>query len=231
MTSLRSLKVLIVDDHPVFRLGFKQILESFKSISKIYEANNGEVALKKIRSFKIDLVFLDITMPKMNGYEFLDKLNDNPESKPKIIVVSMWVEKYAVLTSYGKGIDGYITKHAGIKEITRLLERVKDKENYYSPAVYKILLKEVFNHNKKGIQPANNNLTEVERVVMKYICRQQTNDEIGENMFLSPNTIKRHRQRIKDKIGAKNIVGFIHYSLENGIVSLSEMKLWMNEEA
>lgn len=230
MNSIRKLKVLIADDHPVFRLGFRQILESFDAIAKVYEANNGEEALKKINDYSVDLVFLDITMPKMNGYELLDALNKTPKRKPKIIVVSMWVEKYPVLTSYEKGIDGYITKHAGITEITRLLERINAQESYYSPSVYKILFREVFNLEENGKRQENNVLTEVERSVIKYICRQQTNIEIGENMFLSPNTVKRHRQRIKDKIAAKNIVGFIHYALENGIVSLAEMKEWMAEE-
>ena len=218
------MRVLIADDHAVVRLGFRQLLESIPEIRAVDEVSNGQQILEFLKFRRVDCLFLDLNMPIMNGYEVLDEIKHHVKARPKIIIFSLLTEKYPVLKAYQKGIDGYISKNTGKKELLDLLQKLQDGEQYYSKDVYRVLLSEI----KKKQEGDNTELggqilSEIEQKVVKALCKQRNNQEIAEELFLSTNTIKRHRQRIKEKIGAKNVVGFIFYALKNGIIEIEEL--------
>lgn len=218
------MRVLIADDHAIVRLGFRQLLESIPEIRAVEEVSNGQQILDFLKFRRVECLFLDLNMPVMNGFEVLDEVQKLGKAKPKIIIFSLLTEKYPVLKAYQKGIDGYISKNTGKKELMDLLQKLKDGEQYYSKDVYRVLLSEIRKKQESDSTELNGQiLSEIEQKVVKALCKQRNNQEIADQLFLSPNTIKRHRQRIKEKIGAKNVVGFISYALKNGIIEVEEL--------
>lgn len=218
------MKILIADDHPIVRYGFSELLKSFAIIQEVDEAENGAQVLEKLKTSFFDCVFLDLNMPVKTGFEVLEELQNYDGLKPKIIVFSLLNQKYPILKAYHMGIDGYISKNSSRAELEKLLSQLKAGDQYFSKDIYQVLLKEIQKEqNQLHEDQYEASLSLIEQKVVKALCRQKNNQEIAESLFLSPNTIKRHRQRIKEKIGAKNVVGFIHYALKHGIVTLNDL--------
>lgn len=218
------MKILIADDHPIVRYGFSELLKSLATIKEVEESENGAQVLEMLKKDSFDCVFLDLNMPVKTGFQVLEELQAWSGIKPKIIVFSLLNQKYPILKAYHLGIDGFISKNSSRAELEKLLSQLRAGDQYFSKDVYQVLLKEIQKEQNQVSEPQHEaSLSVIEQKVVKALCKQKNNQEIAKILFLSPNTIKRHRQRIKEKIGAKNVVGFIHYALKHGIVTLSDL--------
>ncbi len=213
--SMRQL--LVVDDHPLFRLGLAELLGELEGVGGVDQASDGEEALEKIRSKKYDMVFLDVEMPKKNGADTLADIRELSDA-PKVIIISMHAERDKIQQFYGKGVNGYILKNTSVKELNLAMSLIMDGEEYYSRQVLETLVKSKKGQSNGSVL-AETPLTPQEIRVLELVCQQESNEEIARQMSLSVLTIKRHRQNIKDKIGAKNTVGFVLYAIKSGIVS------------
>ncbi len=208
-------QILVVDDHPLFRLGLAELLNELTGVGCVDQAGDGNEALQKIREKQYDLVFLDIEMPNKNGAETWAeiKLMDTP---PKVIIISMHAERDKIQQFYGQGVNGYLLKNTSVKELNLAITLIMDGEEYYSRQVLETLVK-AKRMAKHGVEP-DTELTPQETKVLEMICLQESTEEIARVMTISQLTVKRHRQNIRDKIGAKNIVGFVWYAIKHGIV-------------
>jgi len=208
LSDLNGYSLLIVDDHPVFVSGFIQAIKNERWLQNIYHSENGLDALKIIRQKKVDLILIDIQMPKMDGLKLLDRLSTRKKLK-KIIFSSdcypIYVEK-----SIRLGIDGYLTKELSIFELIPSIKKVLRGEKYFCPKAKTIVEK----INKK---PKEEFLTKMEQKIIQLLCQQKTNGEIASSLGLSENTVKSHRRSIKRKTKTQNVGGLIIYSLENGL--------------
>ena len=222
----RPLNILIADDHPVWRLGFKELLSHATPIKNIWEAGDGVQAIRQLQHHRIDVLFLDLNMPKLDGFDVLDALKKFGNERPKTILVSMIIDRHQLMDAYHRGIDGFITKNSDLAEIRRMLERLMDDDDYYSPSVHRTILKGLKQELETVRSGEYASLSDIEKRVLRCICRQMTNEEISKEVQLSTYTIKRHRQRIYEKIDAKNVVGFIFYALKNGIITSEEIEIW-----
>lgn len=211
-----ALAILVVDDHPVFRHGLVEILSEVHFVKRVEEACDGDEAMKLIAKKKFDIILLDIEMPGKNGLDFLAELKLKAMlNQPKVIIVSSHSTASKVLAAYELGVFGYIMKDTPVKEIRKALLLVAEGEPYFSDNIRKIMLDQLVRNRPES--PDSIKLTIKERQVLDLVCKQLSNKEIADLMFLSEKTIKRHRSTLNEKVGAKNAAGLIVYAIQNGL--------------
>lgn len=210
-------KVVIADDHEIFRDGFKMILGKMNNCVLIGEASNGRELLDIIDQQNPDLVITDIKMPGMDGIEATRKIREKwPQMG--VIALSMFNEDELILEMLEAGANGYLLKNADKAEIIEAIEAVAGGDPYYCRSTNSKLAKLIANsrfhpfHRKKAVE-----FSEKEIEIIRYICQELTNKEIAEKLYLSIRTVEGHRLRILDKMGVKNSIGLVIYAIQNNI--------------
>lgn len=218
-------RILIVDDHPVYRTGLISLLQSIDFISNCYEAENGSEALEIINTKKIDVIFLDLDLPVMNGVELLTYLNINHlNQKPKVIIISMDNSKSTMLKCYNLGINGYISKTTSLIELKRLFQLLNEDEDYYCSTARNILFKHLVTEQPKNNNPVSTLLKPTEIQLLKLVCLQYTIAELAEQMDKSESAIKAIRYRLFKRIKVTSMIGAVLFAIENNHITLQEIK-------
>ena len=213
-------KIIIVDDHLLFREGIKLLIEMEGMGEVIAEAENGQVFLNLLENLKPDLVLMDIEMPVMNGLEATQKaLVLNPDLKIMVLTMLNHKENYTEMIS--AGVIGFVLKTSGKQELERAIKTVINGENYFSNEV---LLQIIFNMNKKAFDDDSliNKvvLTERELEILQYFCKGYTASEIAEKIFRSVKTIEAHRSKLLEKTEAKNTINLVLYAIKHKLVEI-----------
>jgi DNA-binding NarL/FixJ family response regulator len=211
---------LVVDDHPLFLNGLKNVLLKTHRFSKIYEATNGQEAIDTVEKHpEIDLIFLDIEMPILNGVEASKILLKNFPSL-KIIISTMFCEPKYIFQMIDSNVSGYILKDSKIEEIKKAVDMVLDNQTYYSAKVQNVIIAG-YQNQKKGYSSDDISLTKSQTQVLLYLCQQYSNAEIAHELNVSELTVKRHRQDLLEKTNSKNLAGLIIFAIERGIYSVN----------
>lgn len=195
------MKILIVDDHPVFRNGLKDILEKNEGVKVIGEADNGDSALFMIKALNPDIIFLDLSMPQMNGFQVLEKLGEIESQTFKVIVMTSYSELVYLEKAMELGADAYILKDDTEQIIRNCLEVVNVGEHFISPNVSPDKKSDYL--NMPTTEDANeilSQLTQTELKVMSFLADFLTSKEIARKMFISFRTVQNHRRNIKQKL-------------------------------
>src|SRR5699024_2007301 len=204
---------MIVDDHRLVREGVKKILESYKGMKVVSEAENGVEALKMIPSIKPDIILLDIKMPKLNGLDTLKRIKDFDNSS-KIIILSAYSNKEYIIDAIKRGANGYLLKSCTSENLIQAINRVNRNSSYLQPSLVKVL-RDV---NKKDyIAPVIDKLSLLsnrEYEILYLIAKGYNNMEIGLELFISEKTVKNHITNIYKKIDVKNRVQAVIFSYE-----------------
>lgn len=228
---MKSLSVLIADDHPLVSQGIKSLLEQFDFIKRVVTVENGNKAFEKIRYQRFDVLFMDLDMPELDGFGLIDKLQkdrDKLANYPKIIVVSVHQNLFRVKRCYKLGVDGYIPKSVSLAELKRLFSILSEDEMFYTSGIYKNLM-EHFADNSEGKRLSENQILDNRELeLIRLTGEQQTIQEISNTLNLSVNTIKGNRSALYRKLGVKNMVGALVYALQEGWITLSELDGPMN---
>ncbi len=209
----KVIKIVIADDHPIFRNGLKQIIDFDKRIKIIGEADNGQKAFELITELKPDIAILDIDMPKKTGLEVLKELKD---SDVKIIFLTMYAEEDIFEEAMNHGIKGFVLKDSAVSDIVDCIFSVYEERYYISPSVSNFLinrrkkLKELKNNN-----PLLQNLTMSEKKILKFISENKTSKEIADILFISYRTIENHRANISGKLNLKGSHSLVKFAIEN----------------
>lgn len=216
-----TINMLIVDDHQLVRQGLKLILGNQPDIKfNVFEVDDGEKALPKYQSEKIDIVLMDITMSKMNGIDATKSIiNFDPSAK--VIALSMNNETYLIKQMLDAGAMGYLLKDTETSELKRAIKTVIRGENYFTNEVsLKLIgqLKEKRRADFNETQPTHSKISKREIEVLNLIARQLTNEEIAQSMGISKRTVDAHRQRMLLKLGLKNTAGLILYGMKNHLI-------------
>ena len=211
-------KIIIVDDHELFRDGLKYVIEKLPDFLVIAEANNGKQFLELLNNEKPDLVLMDISMPVMNGIEATEKAIENyPDLK--IIVLSMFGEQEYYYRMISAGVKGFVLKQSGKHELEKAIKEVLNGGNYFSQ---ELLCKIITNFNNKNVLTSNNTivkLTDRESEILQLVCNGMTNAEIADKLFLSQKTIEGHKTRLMQKTNTKNTAGLVMFAIKTGIVT------------
>ena len=208
-------KILIADDHPLFRAGVIQVLEKNKSIQVVGEAENGEEALLKISSLHPDIAILDVRMPNKSGLEVLASVTEKNYST-KIILLTMYKNPGYFYKAVSLGAKGYLSKEDAVSEIIQSIEMVSRGGSYISTSLSKLLVRK--EKSKGEIQTnveAVSSLTHMEKEVLKLIAEWKTNNEIAEKLFISARTAGNHRTNISNKLNLHGAHNLIKFAIEN----------------
>jgi DNA-binding NarL/FixJ family response regulator len=208
-----EIKLIIADDHPIFREGLRQIIEKDSRIKIIGEADNGQKALELIEEKKPDIALLDIDMPKLTGLEVLKKVSGTPV---KIIFLTMYSEEDIFDEAMGLGIKGYVLKDSAVNDILECIFSVSEGNYFISPSMSNLLLrrrKKMTDLRKSN--PMLDNLTPTEKKILRFISQNKTSKEIADVLFLSHRTVENHRTNISNKLNLKGSHSLIKFAIEN----------------
>lgn len=209
------MKVFIVEDHPIFRLGLKELLEQEADMTVCGEAEEIGEALAAIERAKPDLVIVDIALKGRNGLDLVKTLSDSGEGPP-ILVLSMHEESVYAERALRAGALGYIMKHETSESIVTAARSVLKGRVFVSERVSSLLLSKVARGGaalKQGQAPEQE-LTDREMEVFELLGKGMTTKEISETLCLSPKTIGTYRERIKEKLGHKNAMEMQRHAVQ-----------------
>jgi DNA-binding NarL/FixJ family response regulator len=196
------IKIVLVDDHQMFLDGMIAVLSQEEDMQILFVENSAKVALKKIKNQVPDIVITDISMPDMNGLEFVKILKkDFPEIK--ILVLSMFENIQS-----SEGIDGYLLKETDKKTLIKAINGIVLRNEKHFVAENK---KNSLDFNKSILSPR-------EKEIIQLIAQEYTTEQIAERLFISKNTIDTHRKNIFYKLDVKNIAGLVKKAFYLGIL-------------
>ena len=218
-----KIRVMIADDHKIFRDGIKSILEKEKDMEVVEEAARGSEVIEKVsKADGIDVVVLDIDMGKPNGIEIAEVLSkEYPDIK--ILILSMMGLHDFVIQALEKGAIGFILKNAGKDEMLTAIRSVAKGDSYFSKEVSAILIEHLNKPrvSKKRIEGIPLSARELE--VLKLIVEENSNPEIAEQLFISIRTVDTHRRNLLEKLGVKNTAGLVKYAIQKGLLEQDEI--------
>lgn len=216
--NLSKIKVLITDDHALFRAGVKASLSHYKDIEFIGEAENGMQLLNLVKFLHPDVILLDIQMPIMDGIATLPEVKKIlPDAK--IVMLTMNDDVSMISKLMEIGANSYLTKNSDSETIYEAIKTVHEKEYFFNEYTNKALLTGL--RNKRVIDnslPEDAELSEKEINVLKLMCDEKSTKEIADIVEISPRTVEAIRDRLKMKTGAKTTAGLILYAVKHGIV-------------
>lgn len=207
------MNIWLVDDHQLFRAGFKTLLCRLRDANVTFEANNGQEFIDHLVCARPDVVFMDIAMPQMDGVQATElALAANPELK--IIILSMYGEKEYYSKLVDIGVCGFLLKSCDFKEVEMALEAVKNGDYYFSQ---ELLQQMIF--QSSGSQPEDE-LSVREKAVLTEICNGESNQEIADKLFISKRTVEKHRANIMMKTGCGNTASLVVFAVKNGLYKI-----------
>ncbi len=212
------IRIVLADDHEIFRDGFRVMLKRQTSVELVGEAADGEELINLVRQVYPDVIITDIKMPNMDGVQ-ATKLLTKEFPDIGIISLSMFDEENLIIDMLEAGAKGYLLKNAHKNEIIAAVEAVYNKQTYYcnhtSRKLTKMIAESSFNPHKRTGKSAE--FSEKEINVIRFICQEMSNKEIASQLNLSVRTIEGYREKIQEKINARNTAGIVVYAIKNRI--------------
>ncbi len=209
MSKTESIKIMIVDDHPVVREGLSRIIVSDSGMEVIAEAGTGAEALTQYRKLRPDIVLLDMRMPEMTGLQTIEAIRKE-FSNARIIILSTYDLEEDIYQSLQAGARGYILKDSPRNELLASIRRVHAGERVIPPNIATRLAERI----------GGNELTAREYEVLKLIVKGRSNKQIGDDLGISEGTVKSHVNNILDKLGVTDRTQAMSVALKRGIVHL-----------
>jgi two-component system, NarL family, invasion response regulator UvrY len=208
------IKIFIADDHPVVRMGIKQILSEVKDMTVADEAGTGQETLKKVAKNDYDVILLDISMPGRNGLDILRELK-NKKPKIPVLILSIYPEDQYAVRVLKLGAAGYLTKESVPEELINAIRKVAQGRKYISPNLAEKLATDLELNTEK---PPHENLSDREYQVLCLLASGKRLKDIADTLDLSIKTISTYRTRILEKMKMENNAELIRYALQNNLV-------------
>jgi DNA-binding NarL/FixJ family response regulator len=215
----QKIKVMIADDHAMFREGIRYILESDPQIQVVGESSNGRQAVKEAERIKPQVIIMDIAMPELNGIEATRQiLQKNPSIK--IIILTMHYTTEHIYQALQAGAKGFVIKEAAGKELIRSVWSVYTNHRYLSRQVDEMIINDYL-FQRQNIAPRSplESLSPREREILQMVVEGKTSAAIAEILFISAKTVETYRSRLMVKLGVKDRAGLIKFALEHGITA------------
>jgi len=197
-------KVVIVEDHKLFREGLKSLLSDKDDLVVVGEAGDGIEAIRAVKKYRPDLLLLDLSMPKMNGISVMKEIKSQfPEIK--IMALTIHESDQYVLEAFEAGADGYCLKDAGRNELMVAVDSVVQGKRYISPSISDNVLEGYMTGRKKlKSKTIWDSITQREREVLKLLGEGYQNKEISDMLHISVKTVEKHRANIMNKLDLHN---------------------------
>ncbi|WP_319402104.1 response regulator transcription factor [uncultured Anaeromusa sp.] len=217
------IRIILADDHSVLRVGLKMLLESESHFSVVGEAADGEELLILLEKTAVDVVVVDLSMPKMGGLECIKEIRSRGMDV-KILVLTMFGDETYIREVMQAGANGYVEKQAVDAELFAALKAVAAGQFYLSSKNSQALLNSLFT---AAPRPSGQDPYEVlsvrEREVLKLLVRGYSLSEIGAKLFLSVKTVDTYKTRLMEKLGLNKKSELVEYSLKHGLLSTKDI--------
>ncbi|MDP2949812.1 MAG: response regulator transcription factor [Chloroflexota bacterium] len=188
------------------------------------EAADGEAALRLTEETHPDVVVMDISMPGLGGLDGIRRIKDSvPDTQ--VVVLTMHEDEHYFFQALEAGASGYVIKGAAPVELLSAIRAVRGGQAYFCPSLAKQMLNDYLRRADAGSEKEKDTLTKLsdrEKEVLKLIAEGKTGREIASQLFLSPNTVERHRANIMDKLGLHNRAELIKFAIRKGLVPLED---------
>ncbi|MGH2705006.1 MAG: response regulator [Actinomycetota bacterium] len=217
-----SIRVMIVDDHALFRRGLQMVLEAEDGIDVVAEAGDGEEALVKAEDAMPDVVLMDVRMPKRSGIEATRSMKDVLPNA-KILMLTISDEEADLYEAIKAGASGYLLKEISIEEVANAVRAVNAGQSLISPAMASKLLNEFATMVKRADerQPLSApRLTDRELEVLKLVAKGQNNRDIAKELFISENTVKNHVRNILEKLHLHSRMEAVVYAVREKLLDI-----------
>lgn len=206
--------IIIADDHALVREGIHALLDRAGDMEVIAEAGDGEEAVRLVEELKPDLLLIDLSMPRLNGIEALQRLTDSG-SKTRVIVISIHADEVIVLRALRAGAKGYLLKASFKEELYLAARSAARGQIYLSPQLAEILLTDLISgHEKPVLENPLDKLSSREREVFQLILEGQTNRQMAKLLNLSIKTVDKHRTNLMKKLNVHDVTGLMHIAVQ-----------------
>jgi DNA-binding NarL/FixJ family response regulator len=214
----RKIRVILADDHPIVRAGIRAELERVPGVEIVGEAGDGREALELVQSRRPELVFMDISMPGLNGLETTQRINrDFPHVR--VVILSRHDNEHYFWHALRAGACGYLLKKAAVTELGTAIAQVMGGEIYLSSEISNRMLKkrplQLTAHPRSPLEQ----LTERQREILQLIAEGQTTKAIALILKVSPKTVEYHRAQLMDRLKIHDIPGLVRFALRTGLIS------------
>lgn len=214
----RNLRILVADDHTLFRQGVRRVLEEREGWQVVGEASDGAEAVRLTVEREPDVVIMDIAMPRLTGVEATRQIARRlPDVR--VLIVSMYADDVYITQALQAGARGFILKDAADADLVRAVADLAAGTSHFSPAVTKVVLDDYVRHlADRGITDRFDALSEREREVFQLIAEGHSNKDIAGLLHISPGTVETHRARIMEKLDVHSAAEIVLYAVRKGII-------------
>ena len=206
-------RIVIVDDHPLFRKGLQELIHSDGNFAVCGEASNASEGIEVIRKLAPDLAIVDLSLPGANGIELIKNVRAEFPKVP-ILVLSMHDESLYALRALRAGAEGYVMKHEAMANVIQAIHEVFNGRPYLSPAMAAQVITKFAHHDAEGETDAVARLSDRELEILELIGKGHEVRQIAKLLHISPKTVETHRAHIKDKLDLKNSREVARFALQ-----------------
>lgn len=213
---MKTMRVLLADDHALVRLGFRGLLRSLEAVEVVAEASDGREALELIRTLHPSVALVDIAMPGLNGLELTARVAaECPQTR--MIVLSMHESEQYALWAVQAGVSGYLLKGASLEELEAAIRAVGRGEKYFCPAI----LRHITEHLRHGGGPVvtrYDSLTPRQREILQLIAEGHSTKAIAKRLGIVLKTAEAHRTQLMERLGVHSVAEVVHFAIQAGVV-------------
>jgi DNA-binding NarL/FixJ family response regulator len=213
-----TIKIFVVDDHPLFRYGLLSVLSEYPEFQVVGDAPSSVEALPRIVEIQPDIVIMDIFMPNSDGIK-ATALIKQKLPKTEVIILTISDNEEIFLNAIKAGAKGYLLKGVGVMEIVEAIKQVASGEATISPTMATRLLEQVRDNGKDNGKRGYYELSLREKEVLRLTARGSSNKEIAANLFISDTTVKAHMRNILEKLRVKNRAEAVGVAIARGILN------------
>lgn len=213
-------RVLLADDHALFRAGIRALLDSIRGVHVIAETETGRELIELAQKHKPELAVVDITMPELNGLDALPQLKQVAPDM-HIIMLTMHTNEEYVMRALRAGADGYMLKTAAAPELESAIRAISRGDSYLSPSVSKNVIDACL--GRSTIQPRTKQLlTPRQREILQLIAEGKTSKEIAIDLKLSFKTVETHRAQLMERLDIHDVAGLVRCAMRLGLISAEQ---------
>jgi DNA-binding NarL/FixJ family response regulator len=212
------LRILLADDHTLFRQGLRRVLQEQPGWEVVAEASDGAEAVRRALELEPHIVILDIAMSRLNGVDATRQIVRRlPEVR--ILIVSMYSDEVFITQALQAGAHGFLLKDSADADLVRAVTDVANGKSFFSPAVSKVVLDDYVRQlAARGVADRFDTLSEREREVFQLIAEGHSNKDIAGLLHVSPGTVETHRARIMEKLDVHSAAEIVLYAVRKGVI-------------
>ncbi|KZE76165.1 two-component system response regulator [Myroides marinus] len=213
------IRIGIVDELKLFRKGFSLLLSQLEEIEVVFQCSNGIELFKKLKVIDVDIIFLEIKMPIMDGFQIASLLNKNYPNI-KVLVLSSYNDSYSIARMFKYNVSGFLTKNIAFSRLKIAIKYVYNNGIYYDNQISQIINQSAENKSITEII-----ISDKEVEIIKLYARQYTVNEIADKLNLSTRTIEKYKETLMQKTGSNNFIGVILFAMRWHYINDSDLQL------